>query len=123
MSLIPEFELGLWNAWILTLWLLLPLVVLSLVIKSPETEKGESSTVSSKTERIAFLAYHIMAFLIIIYSVFLPLKLGATWLYAGLAIYLLGIIMYMIVLVSFATTPLDREPVVKGLYRYSRHPT
>lgn len=123
MSLIPEFELGLWNAWILTLWLLLPLVVLSLVIKSPETEEGESSTVSSKTERIAFLAYHIMAFLIIIYSVFLPLKLGATWLYAGLAIYLLGIIMYMIVLVSFATTPLDREPVVKGLYRYSRHPT
>ena len=123
MSLIPEFELGLWNAWILTLWLLLPLVVLSLVIKSPETEEGESSTVSSKTERIVFLAYHIMAFLIIIYSVFLPLKLGATWLYAGLAIYLLGIIMYMIVLVSFATTPLDREPVVKGLYRYSRHPT
>ncbi len=123
MLLIPEFELGLWNAWILTLWLLLPLIVLSLVIKSPETEEGESSTVFSKTERIAFLAYHIMAFLIIIYSVFLPLKLGATWLYAGLAIYLLGMIMYMIVLVSFATTPLDREPVVKGLYRYSRHPT
>ena len=122
MTLIPAFEIGVWNAWIFTLWLLLPLPVLPLVIKSPETEEGESSTVSSKTERNACLAYHIMAFLIIIYSVFLPLKLGTTWLYAGLAICLLGMIMYIIVLVSFATTPPDREPVAKGLYRYSRHP-
>ena len=30
--------------------------------------------------------------------------------------------MYMIVMVNFATTPLDREPITKGLYRYSRHP-
>ena len=122
MSLIPDFELGLWNAWILLLWPLLLLVVLSLVIKIPETKEGKSSTISSKTERIALLAYHIIAFIIILYSVFLPLKLGTIWLYAGLTIYVLDMIMYMIVLVNFATTPLDREPVIKGLYRYSRHP-
>ncbi len=121
MSLIPAFEIGVWNAWILTIWLILPVVVLFLVIKSPETEV-EYSTVSSKTERNACSAYHIIMFLIIIYSVFLPLKLGMTWFYIGLTIYLLGMTAYMIVMVNFATTPLDREPITKGLYRYSRHP-
>ena len=121
MSLIPAFEIGVWNAWILTIWLILPVVVLFLVIKSPETEV-EYSTVSSKTERNAAIAYHMIVFLIIIYSVFLPLKLGMTWFYVGLTIYLLGMTMYMIVMVNFATTPLDREPITKGLYRYLRHP-
>ena len=40
----------------------------------------------------------------------LRLKLGATWFYIGLLIHLLGLIMYTIVWVKFATTPLD-EPV------------
>ena len=122
MSLVPAFEIGVWNAWILTLWLLLPLVILCLVIKIPETKEGDYSTVSSKTEKNACLAFHVMVFLAIIYSVFLPLKLGETWLYLGLPVYLLGLAMYMLVLVSFATTPLDREPITKCLYRYSRHP-
>jgi len=115
MSLIPDFELGLWNACILLLWPLLLLVVLSLVIKIPETKEGKSSTISSKTERIALLAYHIIAFIIILYSVFLPLKLGTIWLYAGLTIYVLGMIMYMIVLVNFATTPRPRASYKRPL--------
>ena len=99
----------------------MPVVVLFLVIKSPQTEV-EYSSVSSRTERNACSAYHIIVFLIIIYSIFLPLKLGMTWFYLGLIIYLLGMTTYMIVMVNFATTPLDREPVIKGLYPYSRHP-
>ena len=122
MSAIPAFEIGVWNAWILMVWLLLPLAVLSLLVKIPETEKGEPSNIFSKTERNACLVFHIMVLLAIIYSIFLPLKLGAIWFYIGLIVYLLGLAMYVIVLVSFATTPLDREPVTKGLYRYSRHP-
>jgi len=122
VSLIPAFEIDVWNAWIFMVWLLLPLAVLGLFVRIPETEKGESSTVSSKTERNACLVFHIIVFLAIIYSIFLPLKLGATWFYVGLTVYLLGLAMYVLVLVSFATTPLDQEPVTKGLYRYSRHP-
>jgi len=121
MSAIPAFEIGVWNAWILTIWIILPVVVLFLVTRSPETEV-EYSSVSSKTERNACSAYHIIVFLIIIYSVFLPLKLGMTWFYVGLIIYLLGMTTYMIVMVNFATTPLEQEPITKGSYRYSRHP-
>ena len=121
MSLLPTFEIGVWNAWILTIWIILPIMVLFSITKTPES-KVEYSSVSRKTERNACSIYHIIIFLIIIYSIFLPLKLGMSWFYVGLVIYLLGMTAYMIVMVNFATTPLQSEPITKGIYRYSRHP-
>jgi len=35
---------------------------------------------------------------------------------------MVGLIAYTEVIVRFTTTPIDREPLAKGLYRYSRHP-
>jgi protein-S-isoprenylcysteine O-methyltransferase Ste14 len=64
---------------------------------------------------------HIIYLLLIIYSIFVPLKLGTVWLYAGLPIYLSGLILYAMVWMGFATTPIDK-PVTKGVYRYSRNP-
>jgi len=55
-----------------------------------------------------------------IYSVFLPLKLGTTWFCAGLPITLIGILTGTIVLMNWANTP-SGEPVTRGLYIYSRH--
>jgi len=49
------------------------------------------------------------------------MKLGTAWFYVGLPITLIGLIAYTIVLVNWATTPLDNQ-VSRGLYRYSRHP-
>jgi protein-S-isoprenylcysteine O-methyltransferase Ste14 len=57
----------------------------------------------------------------IIYSFFLPLKLGTIWFYVGLPISILGIILPVISGVSFATAPLDK-PVTTGVYRISRNP-
>ena len=44
------------------------------------------------------------------------------WFHVGLVIYLLGMTAYMIVMVNFATAPLQHEPITQGIYRYSRHP-
>jgi protein-S-isoprenylcysteine O-methyltransferase Ste14 len=75
----------------------------------------------NKTERrLRYIGYPVMLALLI-YSVFLPLKLGTVWFYVGLFIYLLGVIFALITEVSFATTPLDK-PVTKGAYRISRNP-
>jgi protein-S-isoprenylcysteine O-methyltransferase Ste14 len=57
----------------------------------------------------------------IIYSFFLPLKLGTVWFYVGLPISILGIIMGFMAGVSFATAPLD-EPMTRGVYSISRNP-
>ena len=57
----------------------------------------------------------------LVYSVFLPLKLGTGWFYAGLSIYLFGLIFGFLAMINFAGAPLDK-PATKGTYRFSRNP-
>jgi protein-S-isoprenylcysteine O-methyltransferase Ste14 len=120
MSLVPAFEIGVWNAWLL----IFPLVLIPAVLASVKKgvfKKTESNINLSKSERIVFTLSKVFLGLLFLYSIFLPLKLGTLWFYVGLPISLLGTVMYIIVSVNIATTPVDR-PVTTGLYRYSRHP-
>ncbi len=118
MELIPAFELGVWNAWIFTL----PIIVLSALLAKILVKKtsGEDSDLSKK-EKIIFTIHHLVFLASYAYTVFLPLKLGTFWFYVGLLSYLLGILVVFLGLLSFYTTPLDK-PVTKGVYRISRHP-
>ncbi|GAJ10338.1 unnamed protein product, partial [marine sediment metagenome] len=75
----------------------------------------------SRVARIFASSSKLLLFPAIVYSIFLPMKLGTAWFYVGLPITLIGMIAYTIVLVNWATTPLDNQ-VFGGLYRYSRHP-
>ena len=128
MSLIPAFELGLWNAWIFWLYFVLAAVPMTLIYRyvwKDDWKKamGRQYTVppSNKTERIlAYISYFVI-FAILVYSVFLPLKLDTVWFYVGLFIYLLGVIFGIMADLSFATSPLDK-PVTKGVYCISRNP-
>lgn len=120
MSLIPAFEAGLWNAWIFMLYLFLPMLVLMLMRKGA-TKRGKPVPPSEIEKKVTPFIW-IVWFLALIYSIFLPLELGTIWFYIGLPISLVGVITFTIVMVTFATTPLDDEPLTKGLYRYSRHP-
>ena len=119
MSLIPAFEIGLWNAWIFMLYHQLLCIVL--MGSKGLLTKSSAATPHKNTGKRIVTFLGLIYYLALVYSVFLPLKLGTTWFYIGLPICLLGLIMYTIVTVNFATTPLD-EPVTKGLYRYSRNP-
>ncbi len=122
MSLIPAFEIGLLNAWILMIWLLIAFFLVPLNIIPKGREEGSDFTAEfSKTQKYAIRSLHIIYLLAIIYSIFVPLKLGTAWFYAGLPIYLVGLISYAMVWVGFATTPPDK-PVTRGIYRYSRNP-
>jgi protein-S-isoprenylcysteine O-methyltransferase Ste14 len=129
MSLIPAFEIAVWNAWIFMLYMLLltPLMTIGKgtsrdEIRKPDGERESQFTDShKKTEKITLLIYHIIYFIAIIYSVFLPLKLGTIWFYIGLPVCLLGLVLYTMVMVNWATTPPDK-PITIGIYRYSRHP-
>ena len=121
MSLIPAFEIGLWNAWIPAIyWLVIPVILAPLVSKEALKKVLTSFTVN-KTEKMIMNILHPMTYALIIYSVFVPLKLGTMWFYVGLFLFVVGATIYTIATVNFITTPLDKL-VTKGVYRVSRHP-
>lgn len=58
---------------------------------------------------------------IALYSIFLPLKHDSLWLWVGVFIFVIGILLTAIAMINFATTSQDL-PVRKGLFRISRNP-
>ena len=119
MSLIPAFELGLWNAWLFMPYFFLIMHAVD-KLKKGEEPKNELEALS-KTEKRIFIFSKLIFFFAVIYSIFLPLKLGTTWVYVGLPITLVGLVGFTVVMANYATTPWE-QPITKGLYRYSRHP-
>ena len=117
MSLIPAFQIGVWNAWIFMIWLLIPIFLEPLNIIPKGREEGSDFTTEfNKMQKIALLSLHIIYLLSVIYSIFIPLKLGTVWFYAGLPIYILGLIPYAMVLMALPlhhlTSLLPREYIV-----------
>jgi protein-S-isoprenylcysteine O-methyltransferase Ste14 len=119
MSLIPEFELGLWNAWIFMLYVIF-LNILPYMLSGWRTRLGVDMPLNETEKRISN-SISFLFFALIAYSIFLPLELGTVWFFAGFLIYLLGAIIETIAMLDFFTASADK-PVTKGVYRISRNP-
>jgi protein-S-isoprenylcysteine O-methyltransferase Ste14 len=130
VSLIPAFELGLWNAWIFVLLMFLIDIGLSLLVirlflgstKSQESYKRHSTRpeLSDQEKKIDYLST-IITIALIAYSIFLPLRLGTGWFYIGLLIFVLGLIFGFIAMINFALAPANK-PAMEGVYTISRNP-
>ena len=123
MSLIPAFKIGLWNAWLFMLIELLTLPFFMRFAKKrviPPQEEEFHKTFSRRNKALCCSSKYII-FIAAIYSIFLPLKMGTPWFYVGVPIALLGLAGMIIVMASWASSP-PAQPIMTGLYRYSRHP-
>lgn len=119
MPAIPVFEIGIWNVWIFMLINFLPMPIIMRVHRGVLEDSMRSYGEAHKTvNRIEWVLW-ILAF---VYSIFLPLRLGEIWFYVGLPIALIGVVTFVMVIVSFVTTPIGEKPITTGLYHYSRHP-
>ena len=124
MSWLPTFKIGLWNAWILMLYFPLQSLIMIAVDKAVGTGdiyKKMGDLPYEKREKRVYMIYLVVIILLIAFSVFLPLKLGTIWFYAGLTIYLVGLAILLTAFVNVATTPMG-QLFIKGLYHFSRHP-
>ena len=123
MSLVPAFEIGIWNAWILTVFLFLTVMLPGSLIKNKEAiNRMQAYPPYSRFDKIlADSTHNFIMPVAAVYSIFLPLKLGTVWLYVGLPICFLAGIMTIIMYINIANTPPD-EPVTRGVYRISRNP-
>jgi len=120
MTLVPAFEIGIWNAWIFMAYLLLSIIPFMYIAVKKSAPSVEDTGLSRVATMFA-TSSKLLLLPAMVYSIFLPMKLGTAWFYVGLPITIIGLIAYTIVLANWATTPLD-SPISRGLYRYSRHP-
>ena len=121
MSFMPAFELGLWNAWILVI----PMLIISFsdMRATAARESGKEGdfqlTQKDKTIMNVMLLPMVASW---IYTVFLPLQIGTIWLYIGLIICLFGMVFTTMAILNFATSPKDKV-ITTGPYRITRNPT
>ena len=126
MSWLPVFKIGIWNAWIFMVLLLIPTTIFPMLIakeKMDKRMKGEPSwSELTKTAKISFVITHMIVMpLTLIYSIFLPFKVGTMWFYIGLSICLLALVMDVLFTISFITAPVE-EPITTGIFAISRNP-
>jgi protein-S-isoprenylcysteine O-methyltransferase Ste14 len=121
MSLIPAFEIGIWNAWIFMIGVLLPPIISQVFSKGKAASKRLHVSVPLKHEKLLNVVSTVIFFIGFIYSIFLPLQLGKVWFFMGLVIFLIALVISLFASFITRTTSADK-PFTKGPYRYSRHP-
>jgi hypothetical protein len=118
MSLIPAFEIGVWNAWIFMIWLLIQNYGIKFLNKEIYQKAGGSSEEASLVQKITGYISVTLWLLTTLYSIFLPLKLGTIWFYIGICSPkpgLFGEPIFQLVIVSGYCVPV--------LVRHSTHST
>jgi len=121
MSLIPAFEIGIFNAWIFMIWTIVTPILLSLIIKDKVVSKILRTSVSMKYEKILNIISTGAVIFGFLYSIFLPLKINTIWFYIGSLIFVFGFIFNLSVLITLRNAKHDK-PFTNGPYKYSRHP-
>ena len=126
MSFIPALQIGVWNVWTFMIaWVFFHMIPLTWPLFRYNLKaifkKSGASVPYNKTEKIVGNLGTAVWIILFIYSIFLPLPLGSPLLYAGIALFIVGVIIVEIAEIPWVSTPIDK-PVTRGIYRYSRHP-
>jgi len=120
MFYLPTFQLGFLNAWLFIVPYLLVTYGLTFLVVDRKAALFILPEYTDTEKRVMPISMSVLL-LLIIYSIFLPLKLGTTWVYAGLVIYLLGMLFLLLATFDFSKTSINK-PVTTGVFRYSRNP-
>ncbi len=124
MTWLPELKIGVWNAWMLMLFVPLhPLIMLLVdkIVGSGNLFKKMGDAPADKAQRHVNTIATFLLYALFVFSIFIPLKIYSGWIVAGLIIYILGSGVFLVAILNAARTPLG-QVFNQGMYRYSRHP-
>ncbi|MCK4594763.1 isoprenylcysteine carboxylmethyltransferase family protein [bacterium] len=121
MSLVPAFELGLWNGWWFSAVYVLAHLILIPFYPREALQRFFIPPDLSRAGKVRNSISSLLWYGITLYAVFVPIKPGGWPFWAGLALFILGMIGYEVSVIVYAKTPVDK-PVVGGPFRVSRNP-
>jgi protein-S-isoprenylcysteine O-methyltransferase Ste14 len=123
LSLLQYIDIGWYNGWWFTaIFGLANLFLIMIYGRAFAKRLFSFPKFQSLKERIISLSsVFLFARGLMVYTIFVPFKLGGVLFYIGTGIFILGLATHIMAMINFATTPPDK-PVVKGIYQYSRHP-
>lgn len=113
-------RIGLMHAWLFMLYVVLALPLSAL----PRFKHRFVSTEALLAHGVPVSAVFLettFRFLLLTYSLFVPIRTATTLFCPGLTIYVIGLTLYIFGLITIGLTD-PAMPVTGGLFRYSRHP-
>jgi protein-S-isoprenylcysteine O-methyltransferase Ste14 len=115
-------KIGVWNAWIFMSVFLVQMLIILLSNRATR-KRSHVSPEHRKNVRDRYIGpiANLVWLTALIYSIFLPLRLGTMWFSAGFTVFLIGVLVLSWSTYDFMTTPEDKI-IQKGIYKYSRHP-
>jgi protein-S-isoprenylcysteine O-methyltransferase Ste14 len=122
MSLMPALRIGVWNAWLfMSVFLLqmLPIMFASKQVWQRSHVPAEARR--NWLDRHVGILGNLVWLLALVYSIFLPLRLGTAWFCTGFLVFVAGLLLLAAATFAFITAPAG-EPITRGAYRFSRHP-
>lgn len=120
MPLVPVIKVGLYNAWLGTFLMIFTGWILLLQNKKAKKRLSDISWCSKKEKRLVWSGT-LLLFIILIYSIWVPLKLGTTWFHVGLVIFLMGYISLIMSYLNYMNSSGNKSRT-KGFYNISRNP-
>ena len=121
MELIPAPKIGWLNGWILICLLYLIYGILLKVFPKDVVTRLYDKSGRGKRQKVLIYIGGLLAVFYFVLIIFTPLKIGSTVFLIGITLFALGLAGFIIALFNFKNTP-PSQPVIRGLYRISRHP-
>jgi protein-S-isoprenylcysteine O-methyltransferase Ste14 len=123
LSLLQHIEIGWAGGWWFTGAFGLMNIILIMIYGRAFTKRLFSfpKFQSLKEKIISLASVFLFTRALLVYTVFVPIRVGGVLFYMGITVFVLGLIVHANAMISFATTRPDK-PVVKGAYQYTRHP-
>ena len=121
MDLIPSLEFGLLNGWILLAFEFLLQGSLLLVFPKDVVSRLFNRSGWNTKQRVFTIIGKVFSLVCLILVIFTPLKINSISFIIGIILYSAGLGGLIIAMLNFKDTPPD-QPVIKGIYKISRHP-